>query len=57
MTEKQKTPLSNGDEIIFKLNHGKWMAHVKYASGGISGRQVPMSFDEVVAALKEDHPL
>ncbi|WP_164937348.1 MULTISPECIES: hypothetical protein [Bradyrhizobium] len=58
MTEKQKTKLSDGDQIIFKLDGGKWTAHVKYSSGGISGRVVPFpSFDAAVAALKEDHPL
>ncbi|MET4483701.1 hypothetical protein [Bradyrhizobium sp. F1.13.3] len=56
MTEKQNTKLSDGDEIIFKLSAGKWTAHVKYASGGISGRMVPLpSFDAAVAAVKDDH--
>ncbi|MGY2936000.1 hypothetical protein ACVWZ6_005602 [Bradyrhizobium sp. GM6.1] len=58
MTEKNVTKLSDGDEIIIKLSAGKWTAHVKYASGGISGRLVPFpSFDDAVAALKEDHSL
>jgi hypothetical protein len=58
LTENQKTELSDGDQIIFKLERGKWNAHVKYTSGGISGRMVPFpSFDAAVAALKEDHPL
>ncbi|WP_456679128.1 hypothetical protein [Bradyrhizobium sp. LM6.9] len=52
------TKLNDGDEIIFKLSAGKWTAHVKYASGGMSGRMVPLpSFDAAVAAIKDDHQL
>ena len=49
----EKTKPSDGDEIIFKLEHGKWKMHVKYKSGGISGRMMPYeSFDEAVAGVK-----
>ncbi|MGY3082139.1 hypothetical protein ACVWZZ_008547 [Bradyrhizobium sp. LM6.10] len=58
MAEKHVTKLNDGDEIIFKLSAGKWTAHVKYASGGMSGRMVPLpSFDAAVAAIKDDHQL
>ncbi|WOH68667.1 hypothetical protein [Bradyrhizobium sp. BWA-3-5] len=50
----EKIQLADGDEIIFKFENGKWKMHVKYKSGGTSGRLTPYnSLDEAVADLKQ----
>jgi len=58
MTEKTRTKLNEGDQIIIKLSQGHWIAHVQHSGGGISGRIVPFKrFDDALAALKEDYLL
>lgn len=56
MSNEPKSKLQDGDEIIFKLSRTGWSAHVKHATGGISGRVVPFkTFDDALAAIKEDN--
>lgn len=58
MAEKPKTELKDGDQIILKLSEGHWQAYVKFATGGMSGRIIASkSFDEAIAALKQDYAL
>lgn len=50
----EQIKLADGDEVIFKFENGKWKVHVKYKTGGISGRMMPYnSLDEAVVELKQ----
>lgn len=58
MNDEAKSQLLNGDQIVFKFAGDGWTAHVKFATGGFSGRAVHFkTFDEAVAAIEQDNEL